>query len=276
VEDTLCLTGGADGSVRLWDLRIVEDYEDRLQRHNEDVAHQDPLERIAEQNSGDDYEWEEGPSGYSHATHDDNGPCVRVLEGHSKSVTALYYEDGCLVSHIVRHLLMHQVTGSSDKTIRQWDVATGQCVLTMDILWAISNPPQPVTTLPPKLRHRSSTSFGSIHYDDILPSPGGPQVLTGTSLLNAATGPSFAVPTPPYSDGTWEMYSDFVGGVQFWGYALASGSGDGGVRMWDSRSTMSHFYIQTNDIQCGRVKLIERYLDIPPQSPVCNLTRITS
>jgi division protein 1 len=106
----------------------------------------------------------------------------------------------------------------------------------MDILWAISNPPHPpAASPPPKLRHRSSTSFGSIHYDDILPSPGGSLLgLSGSNLLNAATGQAFAVPTPPYSDGTWEMYSDFVGGVQFWGYALASGSGDGGVRMWDS------------------------------------------
>jgi division protein 1 len=76
----------------------VEDYEDRLARHHEEVAHQDPLERIAEQNATGDYDWEEGPSGYTHASAvEDNGPCVRVLEGHSKSVTALYYEDGCLV-----------------------------------------------------------------------------------------------------------------------------------------------------------------------------------
>jgi division protein 1 len=107
----------------------------------------------------------------------------------------------------------------------------------MDILWAISNPPHPPAVSPPKLRHRSSTSFGSIHYDDILPSPGGPLIgMSGTGLLSAATGQAFSVPTPPYSDGTWEMYTDFVGGVQFWGYALASGSGDGGVRMWDSMS----------------------------------------
>ena len=135
------------------------------------------------------------------------------------------------------------MTGSSDKTIRQWDVATGQCVLTMDILWAISNPPPiPVapSSLPPKLSHRSSTSFGSIHYDDILPSPGASLVgLSGASLLSAATSQQFAVPTPPYADGTWEMYQDFVGGVQFWGYALASGSADGGVRMWDSESASS-------------------------------------
>jgi division protein 1 len=111
----------------------------------------------------------------------------------------------------------------------------------MDILWAISNPP-PVPPSPvssrrkPALRHRSSTSFGSTHYDDLLPSPGpGSNVLgmSGAQLLAAATSQQFAVPTPPYADGTWEMYQDFVGGLQFWGYALASGSGDGGVRMWD-------------------------------------------
>jgi division protein 1 len=31
----------------------------------------------------------------------------------------------------------NQVTGSSDKTIRQWDVATGQCILTTETLTSI-------------------------------------------------------------------------------------------------------------------------------------------
>ena len=98
------------------------------------------------------------------------------------------------------------MTGASDKTLRQWDLATGQCILTMDILWAISH--------------------------SQLSAPGAS--LSTPYFTNAAAG-KFAVPTPPYADGSWEMYQDFVGAVQFWGYGLVSGSGDGAVRMWDSR-----------------------------------------
>jgi division protein 1 len=101
-----------------------------------------------------------------------------------------------------------EVTGASDKTLRQWDLTTGQCVMTMDILWAISHPhnSNPGTALPNNIFSGAAAAVGT-----------------------------FAVPTPPYADGTWDMYEDFVGGVQFWGYGLVSGSGDGAVRMWDSK-----------------------------------------
>lgn len=77
----------------------------------------------------------------------------------------------------------------------------------MDILWALAHPPR-----------SSSSPFSS-------------GFVPGTAT--AALG-TFAVPTPPAADGSWDMYTDFVGGVQFWGYGLVSGSGDGAVRMWDS------------------------------------------
>ncbi|OAX37026.1 WD40 repeat-like protein [Rhizopogon vinicolor AM-OR11-026] len=198
VEDNLCLTGADDGTVRLWDLQLVDD----------DDWDRDGLTDVAEEVEGTAYDGElvEKPNGIrssepSEAGTDHTGPCIRSFEGHSKAVTALYFEDECLV------------TGASDKTLRQWDLATGQCVMTMDILWAISHP-QP--TIP------------------------------GNSLPNhffpgaAASAGHFAVPTPPYADGSWEMYQDFVGGVQFWGYGLVSGSGDGAVRMWDMRTGQAH------------------------------------
>lgn len=88
----------------------------------------------------------------------------------------------------------------------------------MDILWAISHPPS------------SSSAVGGIN---AIP----PYMLPGA----AAAAGTFAVPTPPYADGSWDMYQDFVGDVQFWGYALVSGSGDGAVRMWDSRCLLTSF-----------------------------------
>ncbi|KAJ7922977.1 hypothetical protein B0H13DRAFT_86727 [Mycena leptocephala] len=84
--------------------------------------------------------------------------------------------------------------------------------MTMDILWAISHPQR---------------------------NPGG--VLSNSMFSNAAASVgTFAVLTPPYADGSWDMYEDFVGGVQFWGYRLVSGSGDGAVRMWDMQTDQVH------------------------------------
>ncbi|KAG6872462.1 hypothetical protein C0995_009565 [Termitomyces sp. Mi166 len=199
VEDHVCLTGGEDGNVRLWDLRRVDDDE-----HDgwstgafvtlSDVAEEDETER--------DPEFKDAPNSMRDGAAEDssvkNGSCARLLEGHTKAVTALYFEDECLV------------TGASDKTLRQWDLNTGQCVMTMDILWAINHPPKSGAT----------TTYGF-------------------GVPPSTTGP-FAVPTPPYADGSWGTYEDFVGGVQFWGYGLVSGSGDGAVRMWDMRTGQAH------------------------------------
>ena len=101
--------------------------------------------------------------------------------------------------------------------MRQWDLTTGQCVMTMDILWAISHPP--------------TSGLGNTIPGHLFPGA-------------AAAAGTFAVPTPPFADGTWDMYQDFVGAVQFWGYALISGSADGGVRMWDSK--LIRFYLSWN------------------------------
>ena len=113
--------------------------------------------------------------------------------------------------------------------------------MTMDILWALAHPPPSSSSnynysMSGSLDHLSSSGMP---YHHTFPGAG---IAAGAGIGGAGTG-AFAVPTPPYADGSWDMYQDYVGGVQFWGYALVSGSGDGAVRMWDSKFDFNFMFI---------------------------------
>jgi division protein 1 len=105
------------------------------------------------------------------------------LASHVDEVTALHFRGDTLVS------------GSADKTLRQWDLVKGRCVQTLDVLWAAAQ-------------------------------------ANATSTTN---------------DGQWrqtgrvtDSSADFVGAVQVFDAALACGTADGMVRLWDLRSGQVH------------------------------------
>ena len=88
VEDHVCLTGSDDSTVRLWDLRRVEEDDDV-----EIVAYSDASDgEIIERPNG----IRNGSVGGSELERET--AFVRALEGHSKAVTSMYFEDDCLVS----------------------------------------------------------------------------------------------------------------------------------------------------------------------------------
>lgn len=153
VEDNLVATGSADASIRLWDLSKA------------DAFKYSPPSTVVD----DDAEIVENFKVQSMAD------ChVMTLGSHVDEVTALYFQGDTLVS------------GSADKTLRQWDLVKGRCVQTLDVLWAAAQ-----------------------------------------SSMDEGKWRSPAIRAP--GEG------DFIGALQCFDAALACGTADGMVRLWDCK-----------------------------------------
>ena len=95
VEDHVCLTGGEDGNVRLWDLRRVD--QDDWGGEGEMVNLSDVAEEDEGRMEGEVADHVNGIRSSKDAGTSETDVCARLLEGHSKAVTALYFEEDCLV-----------------------------------------------------------------------------------------------------------------------------------------------------------------------------------
>lgn len=110
VDDNVVATGSQDATIRLWDISRAK-YEPF--EHNKDTDEDDGL---GFGNDGD-----EPPPPHPDAMAECH---YMTLEAHVAEVTALHLRGDTLVS------------GSADKTLRQWDLVKGRCVQTLDVLWA--------------------------------------------------------------------------------------------------------------------------------------------
>lgn len=173
VEDNIVATGSMDASIRLWDLSKAE-YSPHENRINEDGEE--------EQDDGLGFDNPEDLPPPPHPSSMQDCP-IFSLEAHMDEVTALHFRGDTLVS------------GSADKTLRQWDLVKGRCVQTLDVLWAAA---QASATMNP-----SDSQWRS------------------TGRLPDAS-------------------ADFVGALQCFDAALACGTADGMVRLWDLRSGQVH------------------------------------
>lgn len=172
VEENVVATGSMDASIRLWDLSKAEyaPSDNRINKGGEE----DEDDGLTFENS------EDAPPPPPPTIMQD---CpLFALESHVDEVTALHFRGDTLVS------------GSADKTLRQWDLVKGRCVQTLDVLWAAAQ------------ANATDTTSGQWR------------------------------PTGRVADAS----ADFVGALQVFDAALACGTADGMVRLWDLRSGQVH------------------------------------
>ncbi|KAK4494698.1 hypothetical protein PRZ48_014054 [Zasmidium cellare] len=195
VEENIVATGSMDASIRLWDLGQA-DYNPQAAGTSINVKPTIPEEAEGSATGEELFtpassEPEQPPLQQEYHS-DAMADChMFTLSAHVAEVTALNFRGSTLVS------------GSADKTLRQWDLEKGRCVQTLDVLWAAA---QAATLNPPSNAATAET--------------GGWWRPTGGRLQSAE--------------------ADFVGALQVFETALACGTADGMVRLWDLRSGMVH------------------------------------
>ncbi|KAJ2676439.1 Mitochondrial fission protein [Coemansia spiralis] len=147
--------------------------------------------------------------------------CENTFIGHADAVTCFQASaDGTLIS------------GSADKTVREWDLTTGTLRQTIDITWAISD------TQTKRLSGNLKSSFRR----------NSPWATTGNPLSSTSRSPlpfetqdfDAAARFEAYKRGTEFGDGGFIGALQFYEFALATGTADGFLRLWDLRTTQAH------------------------------------
>jgi len=200
VEENIVATGSMDASIRLWDLNQA-DYNPHAaygsSLSSKPIPEEDDESDVAHSTTGEELFT---PTSDASRQYEPQGDAMAdchtfTLSAHVAEVTALNFRGNTLVS------------GSADKTLRQWDLDKGRCVQTLDVLWAAAQ----ASSLSPSSAPSTATGASDA---------GGWWRPTGGRVQNAE--------------------ADFVGALQVFETALACGTADGMVRLWDLRSGMVH------------------------------------
>jgi len=188
MEDSIVATGSTDATIRIWDLTRAETYSTQIQPASSVIS--SLIQKKSSDSDSDD------ATDGSHVSRAITPPltlsvedcCVDVFDSHIGEITALHFMGGTLVS------------GSADKTIRVWDLNSGKCVQTIDVLTVIAQSTNP--QLASWTAARRGTDWRNASFNS---------TIKGRDLSEAS----------------------FIGGLQCFENALATGTSDGIIRLWD-------------------------------------------
>ncbi|KAJ1736462.1 Mitochondrial fission protein [Coemansia sp. Benny D160-2] len=222
------LTASNDSRIRMWDLAMLESVRPRGAAKEAKAAEYEPAAHPPGTDPDDAGAWLQSttppmtPTICRHVSPVELC-CEITFVGHTDAVTCFQAApDGTMIS------------GSADKTVREWDLATGAMRQTIDITWAIND----AQTLRASQR-------------------GAPRGAAAGAATKAARPPlplDAAGPPPslrllqPWESGdagsqrrgTELADGGFIGALQFYEFALATGTADGFLRLWDLRTAQAH------------------------------------
>ncbi|KAJ1898316.1 Mitochondrial fission protein [Kickxella alabastrina] len=226
--DRFLLTAANDHRVRMWDLSLLDSVQPQpstmIMREEYMPSSRRPANEPNVDNEDDnENENENGPT-MAMTLQSTTPPmtpticrpvppldlcCENAFIGHTDAVTCFQANNGTLIS------------GSADKTVREWDLTTGMLRQTIDITWATRDSAQSArlgggSYGPPTMQHRQPW---------------------GRAPLSFSTGDLLSSPS---ARGTDYGNGGFIGALQFYDFALATGSADGALRLWDLRTAQPH------------------------------------
>jgi division protein 1 len=152
---------------------------------------------------------------------------VRTYEGHTAAVTCLQFDSTWLLS------------GSIDKSLRQWDLETGNCVSVLKTEPWINYSDKADVVIHGLPGGSANTSLA---FEDKLWNTND-WLSVNLSLNN--TGRLDSNNNNMYTQQKSATFTDgYVCALHFWKHALAAGYGDGSIRLWDLRTSNCHRTLQ--------------------------------
>src|SRR5579859_3775407 len=193
IEDSIVATGSTDATIRIWDLTRAETYTSPATPSIiSTLINPNGTSDSDDATDGSHVSRPQTPQQYTSVAD----CCVDVFDSHIGEITALHFMGGTLVS------------GSADKTIRVWDLNSGKCVQTIDVLTVIAQSTNP-----------QLASWGTGRR-------------AGTDWRSASFNSTARREVPEAA---------FIGGLQCFENALATGTSDGIIRLWDCKPPIPHF-----------------------------------